>query len=116
MAVADYSKHQSTERRLIHILYLLSVWLSNTKGRFFMYKREKNIKTQKRTRKLNKAEMNRLRDYYRKEVMNEETLEHLKQEDFNNLTDIAKHADFGASTAVQSSFCLGYKAGKGGEG
>lgn len=52
--------------------------------------------------------------YYRSGVMNENTLEFLQKEDFSNLMDVARFAEFGRSTAIQSAFCIGYIAGKDG--
>jgi len=37
-----------------------------------------------------------------------------KKEDFDNLINVAKYADFGRSTAIQAAFCMGYDAGKDG--
>lgn len=59
-----------------------------------------------------KAEIEALYQHYRKEVMNEETLEFLSKEEFSNLIDVAKYAQFGIWTAIEAAFCLGYSIGQ----
>lgn len=44
----------------------------------------------------------------------EDILKFLGSENFANLVDVAKYADFGVFTAVQAAFCMGYEAGKAG--
>lgn len=67
------------------------------------------------TKKPSKAEVDRLFNYYRFEVMKHEVVDnYLKSEDFSSLVDVAKYAEFGCSTAIEAAFCLGYKAGNGG--
>ena len=44
----------------------------------------------------------------------EDVLKFLGSENFSNLVDVAKYADFGVSTAIQAAFCMGYEAGKAG--
>lgn len=65
-------------------------------------------------KKLKKQEAERLSEHYRNEVMQEAVLNNLKYEDFSNLLDVARFADFGRSTAIQTAFCIGYTMGKGG--
>lgn len=61
-----------------------------------------------------KQEVEKLSDYYRKEVFNEEALNLITRKDFANLINVAHYAAFGLWTAIEAAFCLGYKAGKGG--
>lgn len=63
-------------------------------------------------KKIKKAQ--ELCDYYRKEVIREDILENIGYENFSNLMDVARFAELGRSTAIQSAFCIGYIAGKGG--
>lgn len=65
-------------------------------------------------KKMLKEKANRLSDHYRNEVMSETTLELLPKEEFSNLIDVAKYANMGVWTAIESAFCIGYNLGKGG--
>jgi len=58
-----------------------------------------------------KADANHLSEYYRTYIFNDAALEFLEDEDFSNLIDVARYADFGVWTAIEAAFCLGYKAG-----
>jgi len=75
-----------------------------------MMKRKTTIfhKTQKPT----KAEINRLSKHYRNMILDNKAVELITSEDYSNLIDVAKYAEFGRSTAIQSAFYLGYLAGK----
>lgn len=59
-----------------------------------------------------KMKANTLSEHYRSNIMNNETLELLPKEEFSNLIDVAKYADFGLWTAIETAFCMGYVAGK----
>ena len=52
-----------------------------------------------------------LLEIYRKKLDNK-VLETLSVQDFENLINIAKNADFGTWTAIEAAFCLGYAAGQ----
>lgn len=57
-------------------------------------------------------EARRLSAHYRNEVFDHEVLKLLDREDFKSLIKVAKYAEIGAATAIESAFCMGYKAGK----
>ena len=55
----------------------------------------------------------KLSAHYRNEVFDHEVLKLLDREDFKGLIKVAKYAEIGVPTAIETAFCLGYKAGKG---
>lgn len=62
-----------------------------------------------------KAEIEALYQHYRNEVMDKELIDsHFGSKEFINLIHVARYAEFGLPTAIQTAFCLGYKAGKDG--
>ena len=63
---------------------------------------------------VNIAEVQTLSDYLRENVFNDEALELLVYEDYESLANVAVYADFGISTAIQATFCMGYEVGKAG--
>ena len=61
------------------------------------------------------AEVQSLADNLREDFLEkEDILKFLGSENFSNLVDVAKYADFGVFTAIQAAFCMGYEAGKAG--
>ena len=61
------------------------------------------------------AKVQSLADNFREDFLEkEDVLKFLGSENFSNLVDVAKYADFGVSTAIQAAFCMGYEAGKAG--
>lgn len=60
--------------------------------------------------KLNKAAKELLENYRSK--INNDALETLETEDFENLITIAKSAPLGSATAIKAAFSMGYKAGQ----
>lgn len=60
--------------------------------------------------KANKAAEELLENYRSK--INNDALETLATEDFENLITITKSAPFGSATAVQTAYSMGYKAGQ----
>ncbi len=62
-----------------------------------------------------KTEIDCLSERYRNMILNDKAVELITKEDYGNLLIIAKHAEFGKSTAIQAAFCLGYEAGKAGQ-
>ncbi len=68
----------------------------------------------RRTQNPKKAEIDRLSEHYRNMILNDKVVELITKEDFRNLINVAKYADFGRSTAIQAAFLLGYMAGKAG--
>lgn len=61
------------------------------------------------------AEVQSLADNLREDFLEkEDILKFLGSENFSNLVDVAKYADFGVSTAIQAAFCMGYEVGKAG--
>lgn len=65
-------------------------------------------------KKYNKQEVSRLSDKYRRMILSHKEVELISKSDYENLIKVAKYADFGVSTAIQSAFYLGYVAGKDG--
>ena len=68
-----------------------------------------------RTKKPAKAELNRLSNHYRNMILDNKAVKLMTQEDYNNLIDVAKYAEFGKSTSILAAFYLGYLAGKDGK-
>lgn len=63
-----------------------------------------------------KKKVEQLAKHYRNEVMDKDLISsHFDSKEFINLIHVAKYAEFGLPTAIQSAFCLGYKAGKAGQ-
>lgn len=61
------------------------------------------------------AKVQSLADNFREDFLEkEDVLKFLGSENFSNLVDVAKYADFGVSTAIQAAFCMGYEVGKAG--
>lgn len=61
-----------------------------------------------------KTEVERLFNYYRKDIFNKEALELFTKQDFTNLINVAHYSEMmGLATAIEAAFSLGYKAGKG---
>lgn len=87
----------------------------NIKGNFFQEQKLKGVIFMCKNQ-LKKENANKFSEHYRNEVMNEQVLEKLPKEDFNNLIDVAKYAKLGIMTAIETAFCLGYETGKGGAG
>lgn len=52
-----------------------------------------------------------LLEIYRSKI-NDDALETLATEDFENLITIAKSAPFGSATAIQAAYSMGYKTGQ----
>ncbi len=61
-----------------------------------------------------KKDAEQLSNRYRNMILDNESVELITSEDYDNLITVAKYAEFGRSTAIQAAFYLGYKAGKGG--
>lgn len=59
-----------------------------------------------------KAEVERISEYYRNMILDKDKKKaiHISSEDYKNLINISKYAEFGRSTAIQAAFCLGYAA------
>ncbi|MCX4304076.1 MAG: hypothetical protein OSJ66_08775 [Clostridia bacterium] len=61
--------------------------------------------------KTNRQAAEELFKFYRSKI-NDDALETLTAEDFENLIRIAKGANFGTWTAIEAAFCLGFLAGE----
>ena len=74
-----------------------------------------NEKAESKEKSCDVAEVQSLADNLREDFLEkEDILKFLGSENFSNLVDVAKYADFGVSTAIQAAFCMGYEAGKAG--
>ena len=80
---------------------------------YFVKKIKKKLKAKRNH--VDVAEVQSLADNLREDFLEkEDILKFLGSENFSNLVDVAKYADFGVSTAIQAAFCMGYEAGKAG--
>lgn len=64
-----------------------------------------------KTSKANRQAAEELLEIYRNKI-NDDALETLATEDFENLITIAKHAPFGSATVIQAAYSMAYKAGQ----
>lgn len=65
----------------------------------------------RKKQKPTKAEISRLSEHYRNMILNNKVVKLIASEDYGNLLNVAKYAEFGRSTAIQAAFFLGYLAG-----
>lgn len=80
---------------------------------YFVKKIKKKLKAKRNH--IDVAKVQSLADNFREDFLEkEDVLKFLGSENFSNLVDVAKYADFGVSTAIQAAFCMGYEAGKAG--